>query len=197
MLRARSAFTLIELMMVVAMLAIVATAVVPKASNLLSGAPERNFPADLRQQAVKAQQQAVIYKSRFQLGFDSTNKQITIKGIADATQLQPNLQNNNSTKNVSSQPAQKDDPTAVNTKAYSLPDGVGPVSFQLSGQETAAENWQVTFYPDGTNDSASAVFSTSKGNKQLVLNPNGAISVIDYTGSQVSERWQAGSYEQR
>lgn len=185
------AFTSLELVAVTLILAMLGAMVLPRAAAYQSSVRERQFGEALRRIAVYAREEAIIQRHRVQLSYSSADRTLRVSALADTEQL--------ASQSPAAQGANPDNVESLRFRNLQLPNGVQPGSFTLVGRESNSDNWNVTFYPDGTCDNASAVFTATSGNRRLIIRPSGMITVT--TGqdaeNEPADRWQSGTYEAR
>lgn len=173
--------------MVLMIIAVLSAGLVPRVAALREGSLERDFVQKLAQFPITAHTRAMTEKNRVVLSYDSQAHTLNLQGQADPTELDP--------KNNASQNATTTDPVNQKLPSLTFPSGVEGSSFMLAGKDVGQDNWKVTFYPDGTNDSASLDIKLSQGSRRLTLNPAGKFTLSNNTDEQPQERWAAGTYE--
>ncbi|GMV88395.1 MAG: hypothetical protein AMXMBFR81_13260 [Chthonomonas sp.] len=172
--RRQTGFTLIEMMVVTAILALVAMTVFPNLARIQDAGRKREFVRSLTSMAREAREQAILSASTVSLRLDDTSLVIESAG------------------------ALEEDARTLRTK--SMPDGFSAQRTNVDGLDSSSAEWELRFYADGSSDRGgieladdtgalySLVIDNDRGQARLV---SGELPVL------TEETWQAGEIERR
>jgi prepilin-type N-terminal cleavage/methylation domain-containing protein len=172
--RSRSGFTLIEMGVVIGLIALFAAMVMPSIAHWRAGNDYRAFPGKLLRFVAKAKQDAIDNKQQRSIGYDATTGELRMFWT-----------------DPQSQEEQEGGRLALPAEME-----MGRVTYQ--GNDTAVQNWQLTFYQDGTADDAGCEI---RAQDQYVTITTDRLGQIKMTRDQLPEqsdvRWSAGENEVR
>jgi prepilin-type N-terminal cleavage/methylation domain-containing protein len=167
-------FTLIEMSVVIAVLALLATAVVPVLAAFKKGQVDRSFLSQLRSIGGEAKEKAISLANPVDLEFDDSSNTIKIH-----------------TTNT--------DGSDKSLETLQLPEGYAAQRFQLAGKESDASQWKLGFYPDGSCDGGG--IQVTHGNDTVSLFFDALTSKATMTNSSLPDpstlQWAAGDYVHR
>lgn len=171
----RRAFTLVEVTVVLAVLAMMAAVLIPRFAALKAGQDSRDFVSDLLRLGSEARLHAVESGVATQVVYNEDQRTLVFQTTDPETLV---------TEDV---------------KTVGFPAGVELTAFTLDGAFTTSGDWMLTFYPDGSGFDAGVevldgdhvfhvTYSGRDGTSQKVEGP-----LEEASGSD----WQAGELEQR
>jgi prepilin-type N-terminal cleavage/methylation domain-containing protein len=172
--RAERGYTLIELSVVIAVLALLAAGVVPMLTSIGRSQTYYSFLNKLGTIGAQAREQAIALAKPVDLEFDSSNNQFKIHTLDD-----------------------NGGDTSLQT--LQLPDGFAADRFQLSGRESDAGEWKLNFYPDGSSDGGGV--QVTQGNNTITLYSDSQTGRTTLTHEPLPDpstlTWTAGDYIHR
>ncbi len=172
--RRQNGFTLIEMMVVTAILALVAMTVFPNLARIQEAHRKREFVRSLTSIAREAREQAILSASTVALRLDDSSLVVESAGSVDQ------------------------DARTLRTKA--MPSGFSAQRTNVDGLDSSSAEWELKFYADGSSDRGgieladdtgalySLVIDNDRGQARLV---SGELPVL------TEETWQAGEIERR
>ena len=166
------AFTLVELMIVISIIAIVLATGVPSLLRSLQKEGLRKAEADLLEACSHARAQAILSGAPMELVIRAENGQITVEPAkAIQTGLQSEEQNSPGASSLRSAPktfsARVADDIAIRLLDVNFKD-------QMEFPET-----RVHFYPDGTSDEFTIVFFSDRGERKISLDVVTALADVE------------------
>ncbi len=167
----RQGFTLVEMSIVIALVALFAAAVVPNLVASRDSRREREFVSGMKRLVMSARERAINGNETLHLGFSGNRLTVTHEG--DSGQ-------------------QGDEVAGVD-----LVEGANASRFQTNGQDSSSADWDLRFFPDGTADVGGAQIDVGQNTYVLNVNSRGGGSVDDQFTDLSTVKWQAGSYETR
>lgn len=172
--RSRGGFTYAEMLVILAIVAIMASVVVPSFVSMKRGRDARMFKMRLRDMATNARARAVHDAHTVTLRFDKSNAT-----IYDTEEL--------------------DNGTQTTLDKLKLPQDVTPARFGADQYEAADGDWRVPFYPDGTTAGGGIEFEAGSDKFSIVISRNDARTMVTRgpLPDPGSDRWPAGGYERR
>jgi len=172
--REKRAYTLIELSVVIAVLALLAAAVTPLLSSFTQSQRYHSFISQLATIGAQTREEAIALAKPVDLEFDGSANQFKIH----------TLDENGSDK-------------FLNT--VQLPGGYSAQRFQLSGKESDAGEWKLTFYPDGSSDGGGVQVTQGADTITLYSDPTTGRTVLNHDPlpDPTTLSWTAGDYIHR
>jgi prepilin-type N-terminal cleavage/methylation domain-containing protein len=168
------AYTLIEMLAVIVIVAMVAAIAVPNLAAMIKSGRRRDFLQSLTRLTVQAQQ-------------DAQSAQATTKIVTfgdNGLQIQRDGQN-------------QSNPTVL--QSLTGVEGISLSRFRLGTQEVGAADWEVKFYPDGTADAAGLEISDAGDLWHFLIDAKkgrGTLSRGELPQTQ-DDRWPVGDYVPR
>lgn len=155
---ARRAFTLLELMMVVAIIGLVMAMGIPAMLSITHEAPLRKGVNDILEICARTRAQAILQNQTTTITFFPLTKEISTGVAVDAAQPSTRLGN----------------PAVTSTK---LGEGVEIAMLDVNLSDFgASEQAQVHFYPNGTCDELTIVLFSSGDYRKISLEPTTALA---------------------
>ncbi len=170
----RRAFTLIEVTIVVAIIAITAAIMLPALSRQKAQIAQRNFTPSLRRIASSARTAAIDRNATTYLAWDDAQAKVILyqQGTADGGD-----------ELLSSIP---------------IPTGITTDSFLLNDQSSNSGDWKLHYYSDGTAESGGVGYTDSGKTMNLTVNVRGiGLLVAGNLPDASASHWPAGDYEHR
>lgn len=162
--RLREAFTLIELLMIIIIIAMVSAIVVPSYARYWSKAKFESSVHQIEEMLSEAKDKAVELDTTTTVSFDKQSQTFTVMSILPPAQNdQPSSMS--ASDQQSSLMSQKNIPTTI-----SLGGDIGVVQFQAGGASPSSNSGVATtssalhFHGDGSSDGARIVLASSTGN---------------------------------
>lgn len=172
--RSRQGFTALEVSVVVSMILVLSAFILPHLVNRRSSESDRAFVVALNRVSGQAREGAILDNRIYHLQMDGEQTLVIRKedenGNLDTTE-----------------------PVAT----ISVPDGLAPDQYVLGGKTTNLGDWDVRFFPDGTSDQAGISFLRGTDRTSLNIDEKAHGSTSEELTDTTTERWDAGSYEQR
>lgn len=170
----RRGFTLIEMGVVIALIALLAAMVVPSMAHWRAGDEYRAFPGKLLRFVSRAKQDAIDTKQSRSIGYDATTGEFRMFWTdPDTSQEQEGAR-------------------------LSVPAEMELGRLVYLNKDTSVQNWQITFYPDGTAEDSG--FEVRDQDRYVTITAD-RLGVIKLTRDQLPEqtdvRWSAGENEVR
>lgn len=167
----RRAFTLMEMVVVCAVLIIIAAAIVPNLVAITRSRALKDLEGNIARLPAEARNEALRSQTPVQLRLSGTMlvmEQVPTTGAP------------------------------VQVKEVDLGSDIQVDSVQLNGKPSDTGTWAWTVYPDGSADSGGIQFSEGQAQRALILSPSGSARWI--TGElpdQSQDQWPAGQLLQR
>ena len=161
-LRFRQAFTLIEIMVVVALMGIICAIAIPNLYQMAKKEGLRRAVSDLKDVCANARAQAILSGKEVSVRFDPPIRRFGISGAA-AAPVDPIT--------GESGPAPESMPGTGTTGIF--PDDVALEMLDVNLSEYKDSDWaRVRFYPNGTSDEMTIVFRAESGEfRKITLEP--------------------------
>lgn len=176
----RRGFTFVEMSVVVSLIALLATAILPRILAVQKSQTDTAFRVGLARLVQVARNEAVARKT-------------TVELAVDGDQIGWQIPEDSATDTESSEEA-----TGLQG-AISLPDGGELADFQLAFEDVEEDEWSVGFYPDGTSDEAAVAFTLA--GREWLLRIDGETGTGRVTTGTIDDvaddSWEAGDLEQR
>jgi len=167
--RNRAGFTLIEMIVVIAVLALISTAIVPSLLSMKATSDRKDTVSGVRRFAAEARERAIENGKETQVIYDGATKQLQIQDV-------------------------EADGTATTAKYVQLLDGIEPQRLQLAGKDSNETDFKLTFSPDGHSIGGGVEFKDFS----VLIDSNGVSQFITGTlPDTTDQQWQAGNLEQR
>lgn len=165
----RRAFTLVEIILVVTVLALVSAMVAPTLVSMRATSERRAAMSGLRHIAADAREQAIRRGLTTELVYDESLRQFQIVG-ADS------------------------DGTSQTFSTQNLPEGLEPQRFQMEGEDVAAVDFRLRFSPDGHSNGGGIEFNDFS----ILVDQDARYRLLDGAlPSPQDQSWEAGQLEQR
>lgn len=176
----RRGFTFVEMSVVVSLIALLATAILPRILAVQKSQTDTAFRVGLARLVQVARNEAVARKT-------------TVELAIDGNQIGWQIPEDSATGTESSEEA-----TGLQG-AISLPEGGELADFQLAFEDVEEDEWSVGFYPDGTSDEAAIAFTLA--GREWLLRIDGETGTGRVTTGTIDDvaddSWEAGDLEQR
>jgi len=168
------AFTLIELTVVIAVLALLAAAVMPFLAAAEVGGKERAFLSNLKGLAIEGRETAINSGRDVTLTYDDTNNAFTLK----------TTDSNGDDQDI---------------KSEDMPPSLKTTKFEVGTQDSNAGDWKVLFYPDGTSDGGGVEIARGNDTLSLYIDKSTGRSqmISDQLPDPKADSWTAGDYVHR
>lgn len=169
--RRRRGFTLVEIVVVCAILIVIAGAIVPNLLTITQSRNLKDLEGNVARLPAEARNEAIQTQTPVRLRFSGTT--IVMEEVpADG------------------------DPQQV--KEVDLGDSLQVDTVQLNGKPSDVGSWEWTVNPDGSADSGGVEFSEGQAHKSLILSPTGTAQWISGDlPDQSQDQWPAGQLLQR
>ena len=171
----RRAYTLIEMIVVIAILAMMAGLVVPRVVSMVNGQASRDFQSALVRLGSEARLLAIESGDTVRVTYDDNRGEIVFETLDDETGV-----------------AQESDTVL-------LPNSAQLTSFTLRGRQVPITDWVLEFFPDGSGTEAGLEVQDGTRLYSVLINGQGGTAeIID--GELVEDpetEWEAGDLEQR
>ena len=133
----KRAFTYVEMVVVLALLALLTALVAPRVVAMQTGRLQREYKSALRNIATRARSRAIESGDVVILSYDKSTKKVE---------------------------AVEQSPTGTERLLQSLatPDGINPTRFSADKNATEGDTWTVPFYADGTSSGGGAEFEIGR-----------------------------------
>ena len=171
----RRAFTLIEMIVVVAVLMMMSAIVLPRVVAMVNGQASRDFQSALMRLGSQARLLAIDTGDAVRVTYDEDRGEIIFETLDDETQA------------------------AEQSDAVLLPRSAQLTSFTLQGRQVPITDWVVEFFPDGTGtDAGVEVQDGTRLYSVLINGQDGTAQLVDGELQEDPEtEWEAGDLEQR
>lgn len=171
----KRAYTLVEMMVVVAVLTTMAALVVPRYASLQAGQDSRDFSSALVRLGSDARLLAIQTGQEVQASFDDERRVLVLSSV-DAETLQ-----------------------TAERRTIPLPEGIELTAFTLDGQFAEGSTWVLQFFPDGSGSDAGVEVEDGMYVYHVVIEGRDGTAVrTDGRLEEVEQlEWQAGELEQR
>jgi len=167
--RQRKAFTLIELMLVVGLMALIAATAVPSIYQLAKKEGMRRAVSDLKEVCANARAQAIFSGKEVSVVFYPVQRRYGIGGGPTATVTTASGPGND----VAAPPPEA--PSNVGTTGI-IPDDIILEMLDVNLSEYKDSDWtRVRFYPNGTSDEMTIVYRSDQEYRKLNLEPTTAL----------------------
>jgi prepilin-type N-terminal cleavage/methylation domain-containing protein len=164
-----SGYTLVEMLVVVTILALVASGVIPSLLSMRTSSQRRSTISAVRRMAATARERAIERGATTQIVYDESTKKLNIEDLDDQG-------------------------TATTAVTIPLLAGVEPQKFELQAKESNASDFKLTFTPDGRSVGGGIEFQDFS----ILVDTNGAERYQTGALPDPTDRqWQAGDLEQR
>ncbi|MBP9903214.1 MAG: type II secretion system protein [Verrucomicrobiota bacterium] len=160
----RSAFTLIEIMIVVALMGLIATMAIPNIYQLGKKEGMRRAVSDLIEVCSNARAQAILRGVAVDVIFHPVERRFEVGGLAAAP-------TNSEGEGVTAKPVPP--PSPGTGLAGIIPDDIVLEMLDVNLLEYSQSEWtRVRFYPNGTSDEMTVIFHSDKGDfRKITLEP--------------------------
>ena len=171
----RRAFTLVEMIVVVAITAMVAGFIVPRVVAMVESQGSRDFESALLRLGADARLLAIETGGTVSVTYDENSGEIIFESINDETQA------------------------AEESDTIFVPDSAQLTSFTLRGRQVPITDWVVEFFPDGSGtDAGVEVQDGTRLYAVLITGQDGTAQLVDGALEEDPEtEWEAGDLEQR
>jgi len=170
----KSGFTLMEMSVVILIIALFATMVVPAMARWLEGNEYRAFPGRLLRLVGQTKQSAIDNKQTRSVGYDATTGEFRMYWTDPDSSVEQEGQR------------------------LSLPAGLDMGRMVYLGNDTSADNWQMTFYADGTAAESGVELRNQDQYLSVAVDKLGQIKETkDALPDPTTVRWSAGENETR
>ena len=171
----RRAFTLIEMIVVIAVIAMMSGIVVPRVVAMVNGQDARDFQSALMRLGSDARLLAIETGDAVQVTYDENRGEIILQTLDDETQA------------------------AEESDTVLLPESARLTSFTLRGRQVPITDWVVEFFPDGSGtDAGVEVQDGTRLYSVLINGQDGTAQLVDGELLEDTEtEWEAGDLEQR
>ena len=162
-------FTLVEMLVVLTVLLLAATAIAPSLVSMKQTSDRRETIAAIKRLAETARERAVSSGQTTQVIYDETTKQFQIEDVAQ-------------------------DGTTTQAQVIQLLAGIEPQKFQLAGQDSSSSDFKLMFTGDGHSNGGGVEFPDFS----IAVDTYGISQFISGPLPDATDLlWQAGNLEQR
>ncbi|MBX7134916.1 MAG: type II secretion system GspH family protein [Fimbriimonadaceae bacterium] len=170
----RRAFTLIEMLAVILVVAMIAAIAMPNLASMVKSGRQRNFLQSLERMTVDAQQSAMSTRSTVTLSVQNGSL-VAETGTTNTTDGRP-------------------------VARLEAVEGISIDKYRLGTEEVGDGDWQVKFYADGTSDSAGLELTDASGAQwSFLIDPKKGRGHLGQGELPVDsgDKWPAGDYVAR
>lgn len=165
----KSAYTLVEMLVVITVLALVSAAIAPSLLSMQKSADRRECISGIKRVAAVARERAVQNGLTTQVVYDDSNKQLQVQDVDD-----------------------QGNATTINQ--VTLRGGIEPDKFQVQGKDSNASDFKLTFTADGHSNGGGIEFEDFS----ILVDSNGFSKYMTGAlPDPLDQEWQAGDLEQR
>jgi prepilin-type N-terminal cleavage/methylation domain-containing protein len=173
----RRGFTLIEITVVVALIALFASLIVPNLASEKAGRERRAFYVNLENLVVDARETAIETKRTVNLRYDDSAEEFylnqELEDDAEGTEQEIG-------------------------KRIHLAEGMRTSEFRADDQTASSGDWSIAFYSDGTSDGGGVAIMDGERQFAFVVNDRGGYEAVDGGLPDPTEnKWPAGENEHR